>query len=104
MSVIEDVLAALVEPTRRTLLDELAEQGAATATMLSSKLPITRQAVAQHLEILSRAGLVTGDRRGRERWFTLRSDGITAAARWLDGLAALWEQRLQAIRRIAETS
>lgn len=103
VTVIEDVLSALVDPTRRTLLDQLAERGAATATVLASELPITRQAVVQHLAVLAQAGLVTGDRRGRERWFTVRTESVSETARWLDGLAAEWERRLQAIKRIAES-
>jgi len=102
VSVVEDVLDALADPTRRALLNQLSERGAATATVLSSELPITRQAVVQHLAVLASAGLVTGDRKGRERWFAVRTDSIAETARWLDELAAKWDKRLNAIRRIAE--
>lgn len=102
MIVIEDVLGALDDPTRRALLDDLAERGTATATQLSSVLPVTRQAVVQHLAILAHAGLVSGDRRGRERWFAVRTEGIVQTARWLDDLAADWDRRLNTIKRIAE--
>lgn len=102
MTVVEDVLGALVDPTRRALLDKLAERGAATATVLASELPITRQAVVQHLSVLAQAGLVTGDRRGREHWFAVRTEGIIDTARWLDDLASEWERRLETIKRIAE--
>ncbi|MHB1087718.1 MAG: ArsR/SmtB family transcription factor, partial [Acidimicrobiales bacterium] len=98
----EEVISALDDPTRRTLLDELAERGSATATVLSSQLPVTRQAVVQHLSVLTRAGLVAGERRGRERWFTLRTESISETARWLDDLAATWDRRLHSIKRIAE--
>jgi DNA-binding transcriptional ArsR family regulator len=102
VTVVEDVLGALVDPTRRALLDELAEQGTATATVLASKLPVTRQAVVQHLAVLTQAGLVSGDRRGRERWFIVRTDGIVDTAKWLRDLAATWDRRLQVIKQIAE--
>ncbi len=102
MSVIEEVLGALDDPTRRALLDQLADRGAATATGLSSQLPITRQAVVQHLTILAKAGLVSGERHGRERWFSIRTETISDTARWLDELAAKWDRRLDAIKSIAE--
>ncbi len=102
MTVVDDVLSALGEPTRRTLLERLAERGTATATVLAAELPISRQAVVQHLEILTQAGLVTGDRRGRERWFEVRTEGVTDTARWLHERAAEWEQRLRTIKQIAE--
>jgi DNA-binding transcriptional ArsR family regulator len=103
MSVIEDVLSALDDPTRRNLLDRLAEKGSATATELSSAVPVTRQAVVQHLTVLSHAGLVAGARHGRERRYVVRTQAITETARWLDELAARWDRRLLAIKRLAES-
>lgn len=102
MTVIAEVLGALDDPTRRALLDQLADRGTATATQLSSAMPVTRQAVVQHLTVLANAGLVSGDRRGRERWFTVRTEGVIETARWLDDLAARWDRRLQVIKRLAE--
>ena len=102
MSVAGNVLSALADPTRRSLLDQLAERGATTASALAAELPITRQAVVQHLAVLSDAGLVRGDRQGRERRFSMRTEGITETARWLEALAATWERRLDRIKQIAE--
>jgi DNA-binding transcriptional ArsR family regulator len=102
MTVVDEVLGALVEPTRRALLDQLAERGAATATELSGDLPISRQAVVQHLAVLSDAGLVDGRRIGRERRFTVKTERLVETARYLDGLAVDWERRLRAIKRAAE--
>jgi len=104
VTAINDVLGALVDRTRRALLDRLAERGAATATTLASELPISRQAVVQHLSVLVRAGLVTSERRGRERWFMVRTESITETARWLDGVASEWTRRLQEIKQIVESN
>jgi DNA-binding transcriptional ArsR family regulator len=97
-----DLLAAIADPTRRQLLDTLARQGPQTASELAAGLPISRQAVAKHLAVLGQAGLVTSARHGRDVRFTLRTTDLVAAAGWLTGLAAEWEARLQAIKRIAE--
>ena len=51
------VFAALADPTRRSVLTRLASAGAASATALARELPVTRQAVVQHLAVLDAAGL-----------------------------------------------
>lgn len=96
------VLAAMADPTRGRLLAELATGGAATATTLAARLPVTRQAVVKHLRVLALAGLVTRSREGREVRYEVRTGPLTSAADWLAGLAAEWDQRLAAIKRIAE--
>lgn len=96
------VLAALADPTRRHLLDLLAAHGAASATVLSRDLPVSRQAVVQHLAVLDAAGLVSPRRTGREVRYALRPDRLTATAAWMTALAAQWESRLAAIAAIAE--
>ncbi len=99
----DEVLVALADPTRRRLLDVLAARGEASATTLAAKLPVSRQAVVKHLVVLDRAGLVRGSRRGREVRYTVRPERLDATARWLTGLAAEWDARLAAIKRLAET-
>jgi len=100
----DDVLAAMADPTRRQLLGALAARGPATATELASGLPITRQAVIKHLAALSRAGLVTSSKHGRDVRFEVRTENLAQTADWLAGLAAKWDTRLAAIRRIAESN
>ncbi|WP_067968117.1 ArsR/SmtB family transcription factor [Nocardiopsis trehalosi] len=86
----EAVFAALADPTRRAVLDALAAHGPATATGLARRLPVTRQAVAKHLAVLERAGLVAGRRHGREVRYLPRPDPLDAAARHLTRLADAW--------------
>lgn len=99
----DEVLVALADPTRRQLLDALAARGEASATTLAAALPVSRQAVVKHLAVLDRAGLVRGARRGREVRYMVRPDRLDATASWLAGLAAAWDARLAAIKRLAET-
>jgi DNA-binding transcriptional ArsR family regulator len=98
----DEVLVALADPTRRRLLDALAARGEATATVLAATLPVSRQAVVKHLAVLDRAGLVRGARRGREVRYAVRPERLDATASWLAGLAAEWDARLAAIKRLAE--
>ena len=104
MTAVEDVLGALADPTRRDLLERLSVHGSATATTLAEELPITRQAVVQHLAVLDAVGLVHGQRSGRERRFEVRPERLSEAASWMNLLAARWDQRLATIRRLAEAA
>jgi DNA-binding transcriptional ArsR family regulator len=103
MTDVDEVLAALAEPTRRRLLDALGWRGPQTATALAAGEPVTRQAVVKHLAVLERAGLVTARREGREVLYAVRPEPLEEAARWLADRAAAWEARLGAIKRLAES-
>lgn len=98
----DDVFAALADGTRREILDLLASRGEATATMLAEDVPVSRQAVVKHLSVLDDAALVQGRRQGREVRYAVRPERVAASARWMARLAADWERRLGAIKRMAE--
>lgn len=97
-----DVLTALADPTRRSLLDALAVAGQASATVLAAGLPVSRQAVVKHLQVLEAAGLVTGARAGREVRYVVRPDPLDATADWLAARSAAWDRRLRSLKRAAE--
>lgn len=98
----DDVFAALADGTRWQLLGILAAQGDGTATTLAAVMPVSRVAVVKHLAVLDRAGLVKARRRGREVRYVVRPDRLEATARMLSSIAAEWDRRLAAIKRIAE--
>ncbi|TDD30396.1 ArsR family transcriptional regulator [Actinomadura sp. KC06] len=100
----EELLAAVAEPSRRRLLDVLLAKGEATPTALAGDLPFTRQAVAKHLAVLQRAGLVTARRDGREVRYTVHPGRLDEAARAMADVAARWDARLSRIKAIAETA
>jgi DNA-binding transcriptional ArsR family regulator len=104
LDVVDDVLAALADPMRRRLLDRLADHGETTATVLATELPVTRQAVVQHLAVLGQVQLVRSQRSGRERRYTVHPEPLTATARWMTQVAAQWDSRLAAIKALAEAS
>ncbi|GCB48675.1 helix-turn-helix transcriptional regulator [Streptomyces sp. NL15-2K] len=98
----EDVLVALADPTRREVLAVLVREGGATSTSLAAGLPVTRQAVAKHLAVLDRAGLVGTHRAGREVRYEADLQPLRQAMHWMDALATQWEYRLAAIKDLAE--
>jgi DNA-binding transcriptional ArsR family regulator len=101
---VAEVLTALADPTRRDLLELLSVRGEATATVLADDLPISRQAVAQHLAVLDEVGLVVGHRQGREHRFVVCPQPLDEMARWMAQLSQQWDRRLRAIQRIAEAA
>lgn len=103
MTTVDVVLEALGDPTRRIVVELLATGGGRTATSLAGELPVTRQAVVQHLAVLRDAGLVESRREGREVRFELRPAALTATAAWMADVAAQWDQRLAVITELAET-
>ncbi|WP_328610238.1 metalloregulator ArsR/SmtB family transcription factor [Amycolatopsis sp. NBC_00345] len=98
-AVAEQVFAALADPTRRAILAALAADGPATATDLADRLPITRQAIAKHLALLTEAGLVTAEPGERRRIrYRLRSAPMRVAQQFLAALARDWDGRLDALQ------
>ena len=95
--------AAVADPTRRRVLDALLDQGEASTTALAAGLPVTRQAVAKHLSVLHRVGLVTGRPSGREVRYAVRPERLDDAAEAMASVAAQWDRRLVRIKRLAES-
>jgi ArsR family transcriptional regulator, cadmium/lead-responsive transcriptional repressor len=103
VTVDDDLWSAVGDPTRRRLIDLLLTAGSGTATSLSEQLPVTRQAVAKHLVVLDRVGLVQATTSGREKQFRVDQEQLSRAVVQLADVGAAWDGRLQRIKRIAET-
>lgn len=102
-TVVDDELwSAVGDPTRRRLLDLLLVDGAGTATSLSGRLPVTRQAVAKHLVVLDRAGLVHPQQSGRETRYRVDEAQLARAVAQLTEVGRAWDARMRRIKTIAE--
>lgn len=98
----DDLWSAVGDPTRRRMLDQLLLDGGGTATSLSGHVPVTRQAVAKHLDVLERAGLVHATAMGRERRYQVDDAQLARAVAQLSTVGATWDARLRRIKKIAE--
>lgn len=97
------VFAALSDPTRRLMVEELLRDGTTSVPALTAVLPITRQAVAKHLSTLDQAGLVErAPAAGREVRYRLRAGALTPAAAWLGQAEAAWDGRLTRLKDALE--
>ena len=94
--------AAIGEPTRQSVINRLLDDGPGTATSLAAELPVTRQAVAKHLTVLDRAGLVEARKHGREVRYALKIARLMEASEELAKLASQWDKRLLKIKQLAE--
>jgi DNA-binding transcriptional ArsR family regulator len=97
------VFRALADPTRRDLLDQLFEEDGQTLSALEQRLPLTRFGVMKHLRVLEEAGLVTTQRRGREKLHFLNPVPIRLVHdRWVSKYAEPWAAALSGLKNRLE--
>jgi DNA-binding transcriptional ArsR family regulator len=99
----DELWSAIGDPTRRQVLDLLLAVGSGTSTSISERLPVTRQAVAKHLAVLARVGLVHGETAGRERLYRIDDAQFARAVAQLNAVSTAWDGRLRRIKHLAET-
>ena len=93
---LDHVFGALSDPTRRAILDRLAE-GEATVGRLAERFPVSFAAVSKHIGVLERAGLVTREARGRTRVCRVNPAALTGARAWIGFHARFWTASLDAL-------
>ena len=96
-----DVFRAIADPTRRAILDRL-RVGAAPVNELAADFEQSRPAISKHLRVLRDSRLVTEQRIGRERVYTLNPAPLAKAASWLEGYRAFWQRNLESLKRYLE--
>ena len=92
------VFTALADPTRRLMIERLAERPQTVGT-LASNFPISRPAVSQHLKVLKDAGLVSDEAKGTSRIYRIDPQGLGPMRRWLD---EQWDRSLANFKALAE--
>ena len=102
VAVDDELWSAIGDPTRRQMLDLLLVDSPGTATSLSEQLPVTRQAVAKHLAVLDRVGLVHATQAGREKRYQIDEAQFARAVAQLNAVGNTWDARLCRIKQIAE--
>lgn len=102
----DELFKALADPTRRRILDLLAERGALTVGELAAEFPdLVASGISKHLMALRAAGLVRARKKGRQRIYRLDGEAFAAAlAPWLATYEPWWSAALDRLRRLAEDS
>lgn len=94
----------LADPTRRRILDLLAERGPLTVNQLAAEFPdLVVSGISKHLMVLRGAGLVSATPQGRQRLYRIDAQGLAdALAPWLAKYEPYWAGALQRLRDLAE--
>jgi DNA-binding transcriptional ArsR family regulator len=100
----DELWSAIGDPSRRQVLDLVVSNGEVSASWLAGRVPFTRQAVYKHLVVLEEVGLVSRRRQGREVLYQVQADRLDQATQAMAQLAAQWDRRLAAIKRLAEAA
>src|SRR5712672_4854224 len=100
----DELWSAIGDPSRRRVLDLLVRSGEASASWLAGQVPFSRQAVSKHLVVLEHAGLISRRKQGREVLYQVEAGRLDQATRAMAELAAQWDKRLNAIKRLAEAA
>lgn len=98
---LDTVFAALADPTRRTILAMLLEDDMAV-TDVAEPFEMSLAAISKHLMILTRAGLIAQEKRGRVKWCKLEPDAMRAASVWMQGFGQFEPVNLDAFERFLE--
>lgn len=99
---LDQVFQALADPTRRQVIERLVA-GPASTSELAAPFDMALPSFTQHLDVLTRAGLVTSTKTGRVRTYRLAPAALEAASGWLAAQRRLWEQRLDQLDTFLET-
>ena len=102
ISTTTDVFTALAEPRRRAIIDLLASKGALAAGAIVLALGLPQPAVSKHLAVLREVGVVSVEKQGTQRMYSLNPSELKAMYDWLKMFEHLWSHKLDRIKERAE--
>ncbi|KAB7613915.1 winged helix-turn-helix transcriptional regulator [Amylibacter sp. SFDW26] len=98
---IDLVFAALADPTRREILTMLLEDDMAV-TDVAEPFEMSLAAISKHLQILTRAGLIAQEKRGRVKWCKLQMNAMKDASIWMESFGQFENVNLDAFEKFLE--
>jgi DNA-binding transcriptional ArsR family regulator len=99
---LDNVLIALADPTRRSIVEILSDGQARSVSEITRHFGVTRQAVTKHLTVLIDGGILVSERHGRDRYNRLRPEGFDPLREWFSHYSAFWDDRLSALKQQVE--
>ena len=91
-----DVFQAIADPTRRQIIDMVAQQSL-NVNAIAEKFHVSRQAVSLHVKILTECGLISIRQQGRERVCEAKLDGLNEISVWVEKYRQHWESHLDSL-------
>ncbi len=92
---LSEILKAASDPTRRSILTDLVQEGPTRVTDLAAYYSMSLNAVSKHIKVLEAAGLVHRRTSGRVHWISANLEPIGRIDRWFSQLRSIWEMRLE---------
>ena len=96
------MFVALADPTRRNILELLANSGELSATVIYEHFPVSPQAVSQHLKVLREANLVVMEKRAQKHLYRLNPQTLSQFEAWVQHMRQRWEERFEALDQVLE--
>ena len=97
-----DKFTALADPTRRKIIEILAQKGQLPATEISNQFPISPQAISQHLKVLREAKLVRVQKQAQQRIYRINPEAMRELEDWAGQMRQLWNRRFDALEELLE--
>ncbi len=92
-----DKYSAISDPTRRRIIEILANNGPLSATEICEKFQVSHSAISQHLKVLREMHLLRMEKRAQQRIYQINPDAILELEEWPRQMAQLWNQRFDAL-------
>ena len=92
------LFAALGDPTRLALLQRLARGGPASISTLAADFDVSRQGITKHLHVLADAGVIDGERAGREHVWSMNPSRLAQAMRQIEVISRGWDSSLERLK------
>lgn len=98
-----DVFQAIADPTRRQVLQLLAKKEL-PISKITAQFPVSRTAIVKHLQILTEARLINGQKVGREKIYRLQTESFDELKQWLSYFDQFWDNKLSMLKYAVENS
>ena len=98
-----DMFVALADPTRRNILELLANSGELPATAIYQNFPMSPPAVSQHLKVLREAHLVEMEKRAQKHVYRLNPQTLSQFEAWVQQMQQRWSERFDALDTVLES-
>jgi DNA-binding transcriptional ArsR family regulator len=92
-----DVFFALSDPTRRAIVELLAQRGELSASEIAGQFPMSAPAISQHLKVLREANVVTMEKRAQQRIYRINAQAVQEVGSWAGRMAQLWQRRFDVL-------
>jgi DNA-binding transcriptional ArsR family regulator len=97
-----DTFAALAEPTRRNILEMLANSGQLSATDIYKHFHTSPQAISQHLKILRDTNLVHVEKKAQQRLYKINPEPMLELEGWIKKMTKVWDERFDRLDKVLE--